>query len=34
LLPGSPKAVTLAMQKLIVVQLGHLLDVCTLELKT
>jgi molybdenum cofactor biosynthesis protein B len=34
LLPGSPKAVTLAMQKLIVVQLGHLLDVCSLELKT
>jgi molybdenum cofactor biosynthesis protein B len=34
LLPGSPKAVTLAMQKLIALQLGHLLDVCALEVKT
>ena len=28
LLPGSPKAVTLAMEKLIVPQLGHLLAIC------
>jgi molybdenum cofactor biosynthesis protein B len=28
LLPGSPKAVSLAMDKLIVPQIGHLLDVC------
>jgi molybdenum cofactor biosynthesis protein B len=28
LLPGSPKAVALAMEKLIVPQLGHLLAVC------
>jgi molybdenum cofactor biosynthesis protein B len=28
LLPGSPKAVTLGMEKLIVPQLGHLLAVC------
>ena len=28
LLPGSPKAVTLAMEKLIAPQLGHLLAVC------
>jgi molybdopterin adenylyltransferase len=33
LLPGSPKAVSLAMQKLLVPQLGHLLDVCSLEPK-
>ena len=33
LLPGSPKAVTLAMQKLIIPQLGHLLDVCSPEPK-
>ena len=31
LLPGSPNAVTLAMSKIIVPQLGHLLDVCSLE---
>jgi molybdenum cofactor biosynthesis protein B len=31
LLPGSPKAVTLAMQKLLVPQLGHVLDLCLLE---
>jgi molybdenum cofactor biosynthesis protein B len=33
LLPGSPKAVTLAMQHLIVPQLGHFLDVCSVETK-
>ncbi len=33
LMPGSPKAVQLAMQKLIIPQLGHLLDVCSLEPK-
>jgi molybdenum cofactor biosynthesis protein B len=33
LLPGSPKAVTLAMQQLIIPQLCHLLDVCSLETK-
>ncbi|MBT4523942.1 MAG: MogA/MoaB family molybdenum cofactor biosynthesis protein [Phycisphaerae bacterium] len=31
LLPGSPKAVTLAVSKLIAPQLGHLLEVSTLE---
>jgi molybdenum cofactor biosynthesis protein B len=31
MLPGSPNAVTLAMQKLLTGQLGHLLDVCLLE---
>ncbi|HIA72006.1 MAG TPA: MogA/MoaB family molybdenum cofactor biosynthesis protein [Phycisphaerales bacterium] len=31
LLPGSPKAVTLAVSKLIAPQLGHLLEICTLE---
>ena len=31
LLPGSPNAVELAMHKLIVPQLGHLLDVCSME---
>jgi|TARA_B100001964_G_C14130127_1_gene552466 molybdenum cofactor biosynthesis protein B len=33
LLPGSPKAVTLAISKLIAPQLGHFLDVCSLEAK-
>ena len=33
LIPGSPKAVQLAMHKLVVPQLGHLLDVCSLEQK-
>ena len=31
LLPGSPAGVTLALTQLIVPQLGHLLDVCSLE---
>ena len=31
LLPGSPKAVSLALEKLILPQLGHLLDICRLE---
>jgi molybdenum cofactor biosynthesis protein B len=30
-LPGSPKAVALAMNTLIIPQLGHLLDLCSLE---
>lgn len=33
ILPGSPKAVSLAMEKLILPQLGHLLDLCRLEAK-
>ncbi len=33
LLPGSPKAVSLAMSQLIIPQLGHLLEVCSLESK-
>ena len=32
LLPGSPKAVKLALDKLILPQLGHILDVCSLEM--
>jgi len=32
LLPGSPNAVQLAVEKLIVPQLGHILDVCSPEL--
>ena len=31
ILPGSPDAVGLAMDKLILPQLGHLLDLCSLE---
>jgi len=31
LLPGSPKAVSLALEKLILPQLGHLLDLCRSE---
>jgi molybdenum cofactor biosynthesis protein B len=31
LLPGSPNAVKLAMEKLLVRQLGHVLDLCMLE---
>ncbi len=31
ILPGSPKAVTLAMDKIIIPQLSHLLDVCLLD---
>ncbi|MBC8309121.1 MAG: molybdenum cofactor biosynthesis protein MoaB [Phycisphaerales bacterium] len=34
MLPGSPNAVSLAMQQLIIPQLAHLLDVCSLEPKT
>lgn len=33
LLPGSPKAVMLATKQIIAPQLGHLLDVCSLEPK-
>ncbi len=33
LLPGSPKAVQLATSQIIAPQLGHLLDVCSLEAK-
>jgi len=31
MLPGSPAAVSLALSELIVPQLGHLLDVCSME---
>ena len=31
LLPGSPKAVTLALEKLILPQVGHLIDLCRME---
>ena len=31
LLPGSPAGVSLALSELIVPQLGHLLDVCSME---
>jgi molybdenum cofactor biosynthesis protein B len=34
LLPGSPKAVLLAVSQLIAPQLGHILDVCSLEVQT
>lgn len=34
LLPGSPKAVLLAVSQLIAPQLGHMLDVCSLEVQT
>lgn len=34
LLPGSPAGVTLAVTKLIVPELGHLLDVCSVETST
>jgi molybdenum cofactor biosynthesis protein B len=31
LLPGSPAGVSLALSELIVPQLGHLLDICSME---
>ena len=31
LLPGSPKAVSLALEKLILPQIGHLIDLCRLD---
>ena len=33
LLPGAPKAVSLALDRIIIPQLGHLLDVCSWESK-